>query len=180
MFKKFIVGLLKIGIIGYGGGSAVLPFIKEEFVEKNQIITEDEFLEILGICNVLPGPLITKYVAVLGYKLKGVFGAIAGIIAIIFPSSVMMIFIIKFFYGSGLENPKIMNMIYAIFPVISVIMALMTAETIDKARDKFSVKELAIITLFFVIILLVLKINVVFAILSVILLSIFIPKREGE
>lgn len=179
MFLKFILSLLKIGIIGYGGGAATLPLIKVEFVDKYKIITEEEFLEILGICNILPGPLITKYVAVLGYRLKGVIGAILAIIAIILPSSIAMIFILNYFSNSS-SNENIMNMIACIVPVVSIIMIMMTVDFIGKAKEKFSTKGLFISTLFFCILLIGLKVNVVFAIIGLIVLSFVVPKREGE
>lgn len=180
MFLKFILSLLKIGIVGYGGGAATLPLIKVEFVDKYKIITEEEFLEILGICNILPGPLITKYVAVLGYKLKGALGAILAIIAIILPSSIAMILIMNYFTNNATSNEKVMKMIACIMPVVSIIMIMLTIDFIDKAKEKFSLKELISSTLFFCLLLIVLKVNMVFAIIGVILLSIFIPKREGE
>ena len=44
--RKFIsmtATMLKIGFIGFGGGSALIPVIEEEVVEKDKIVSEEEF-----------------------------------------------------------------------------------------------------------------------------------------
>ncbi len=179
LFTKLIIGLLKIGTIGYGGGAATMPLMKKEFVEKHKLITEEEFVEILGICNVLPGPLITKYCAVLGYRLKGVLGAILAVIAIILPSSIMLLVILTFIKGAT-NNEHVNNMVNAIYPVISVIMVKLTYDFYFMAKERLRLKELVISLLTFFVLLIGLKINAAFLILVLILGCVFIPKMEGE
>lgn len=177
MFLKFILSLLKIGTFGYGGGAAALPMLKEEFVVKSKIITEDEFIDILGTCNVLPGPLLTKFVSVLGYKLKGWLGSFLAICAIILPSGIMMLIILYFFKDSS-GNEKFNNMLNAITPVIVVIMTLLTWDCLKSAKSKFDNKTLIPLLILFT--LLLMKIPVVFLILGVLILSFALPKKEGE
>ncbi len=179
MFLKLIFGLLKIGTIGYGGGAATMPLVHKEFVEKNKIITEDEFVEILGICNVLPGPLITKYCAVLGYRVKGVLGAIIAPIAIILPSCLMLLFILSFIKNAN-ANEHINNMINAIYPVVSVIIIKLTYDFIKMSKKRLRNKELLISLMTFFTLLIILQLNAAFVILMLVMCCIFMPKVEGE
>ncbi len=179
MLIKLIIGLLKIGTIGYGGGAAAMPLMKKEFVEKLNIISEEEFVEILAICNILPGPLITKYCAVLGYKVKGVIGATLAILALILPSAIMLIIILSFVKNAN-ENENVTNMINCIFPVISVIMAKLTFDLVLMAKGKFKIIYLIGLITLFVILLVVFKISILFLIAGVILACFLTPKKEGE
>ncbi len=179
MFLKLILGLLKIGTIGYGGGAATMPLVHKEFVEKHEIITEDEFIEILGICNVLPGPLITKYCAVLGYRIKGVFGAIIAPIAIILPSCIMLIVILSFIQNVE-QNENIKNMISSIYPIVSVILIKLTYDFIKMSKKRLENKELIISLITFFVLLIGLKLNAAIVIIMLIIGCMFIPKVEGE
>ena len=38
-----ITTMLKIGFIGFGGGTALIPVIEEEIVEKNKVVTEEQY-----------------------------------------------------------------------------------------------------------------------------------------
>ncbi len=179
MFIKMILSLLKIGIIGYGGGSATLPLVKGDFVDKYKIMTEDEFIEVIGICNTLPGPIITKFCAVLGYKVKGVIGAIAAVIALILPSCIMFIIILEFIKGAG-DNEHITNMINAIMPVITVILTMLIFDFFKMSKARIEKKELIISLVVFGVLLIVLKVSAVVTIIGFIIACLLIPKREGE
>lgn len=177
---KVLKGLLKIGTIGYGGGIATMPLMKKEFVEKQKIMTEEEFVEIIAICNILPGPFITKFCTIMGYRIKGVLGAISCVIALILPSSIMLIFILTFIKNANGQNNHITNMINAIFPVVSVILCGLTIDFLKIAKKKFTNKKLYCLLAICAVLLLILKINVVILIIASIVLCFVIPKMEGE
>ncbi len=179
MLTKLLIGLLKIGTVGYGGGAATMPLMKKEFIEKQGMLTEDEFIEILAICNVLPGPLITKYCAVLGYRIKGVIGAILAVIAIILPSCLMLLVILGFLKNAE-PTENITNMVNAIFPVVTVILVMLIFDFFKIAKIKLSLKEIGISLVVFGILILGLKLDAAFVILIFVALCMLIPKREGE
>ena len=49
----------KIGVLGYGGGPAMLPLIQEEVVEGHTWMTDEDFIDTLAMGNTLPGPIAT-------------------------------------------------------------------------------------------------------------------------
>jgi len=122
----------KTGILGYGGGPSVIPLIRYEAVNKYRWMNDDEFGETLAIANALPGPIATKMAAYLGYREKGVPGAIVSVVAHILPSSVAMIALLSFVNFLS-HSPVVQGMIAAVMPVISVMLGIMAYEFAKKA-----------------------------------------------
>lgn len=56
-FMSMITTMLKIGFIGFGGGTALIPVIEEEIVEKNKVVTEEQFNNEVMIASITPGAL---------------------------------------------------------------------------------------------------------------------------
>lgn len=180
MLLKLFIGFLKIGLVGYGGGPASIPLVQTEFVEKYNMITEDELIELVGICNMLPGPLITKVAAVVGYRNKGSLGAFVSVMGMILPSTLALIIIIKFFFNSISTNERIGNMVAAVMPTVTIMTLLLVLNFIRKAKNIFKWVELILYTLIFIILFYFLNINVVYVILAVIALSFIIPKGGAK
>ncbi|TVR06221.1 MAG: chromate transporter [Salinarimonadaceae bacterium] len=65
---------LWIGATGFGG---VLPIVVYELVTKRRWVTQDEFTEMLALCQVLPGPNIINFAVVFGMRASGWRGTVA-------------------------------------------------------------------------------------------------------
>ena len=50
----------KIGVLGYGGGPAMIPLIHQEVVDGRGWMSDEEFTDTLAMGNTLPGPIATK------------------------------------------------------------------------------------------------------------------------
>lgn len=70
---KAICAFIKIGAIGFGGGTAVIPVIEREAIAKNGLITPDEFKEELVLQGITPGALPLKIACGLGVKSSPLF-----------------------------------------------------------------------------------------------------------
>ncbi|WPP43756.1 chromate transporter [Paenibacillus hunanensis] len=124
--------MIRTGIFGYGGGPSVMPLFRYEAVTRYRWISDDEFGEILALGNALPGPIATKMAAYLGYRSKGVPGAIIAILAHILPSSIAMIILLSAVAFLS-ESKMIQGMIAAVVPVIAVMLGVMAYEFGEKA-----------------------------------------------
>ncbi|HWJ76607.1 MAG TPA: chromate transporter [Niallia sp.] len=132
MYKEILIAMLRSGLFGFGGGPSVIPLIRHEAVTKYKWLENDEFGEILAIANTLPGPIATKMAAYLGYRQKGVMGAIVSVLAHILPTCLAMVFLLSFI--TFLSNSIIVtSMISAVVPVIAVMLGLMAYEFGEKA-----------------------------------------------
>ncbi|HEX6045249.1 MAG TPA: chromate efflux transporter [Pyrinomonadaceae bacterium] len=85
------LSFLKIGLIGFGGGVAVLAQIRTLTVRKRRWLTDSEFAEALALAQTLPGTSAGNSVTHIGLRLRGWRGATVAMSGFILPSMVMMI-----------------------------------------------------------------------------------------
>ena len=90
IFLEFLI----IGATSFGG---VVPYLRGSLVTKRHWIDDKEFVEMLSISQSLPGLNATNMAILVGEKLRGALGAIAGIIGICLPGAVLM-FVVGIFY----------------------------------------------------------------------------------
>ena len=64
---------------GFGG---VLPWARRTLVERDKILTSEEFSAILGICQIVPGPNIMNLAVCVGSRFAGVRGALAAVLGL--------------------------------------------------------------------------------------------------
>lgn len=82
---------LKLGCLCFGGPVAHLGYFHEEFVRKRKWLDEAHYTDLIALCNFLPGPASSQTVFALGMQRAGLAGALAGSIAFMLPSAVVMI-----------------------------------------------------------------------------------------
>lgn len=73
---RLILSFLKIGAFSFGGGYAMLPVIQEEIVNINKWLTESEFVDIVAISQMSPGPIAVNAATFVGFTQYGIIGAI--------------------------------------------------------------------------------------------------------
>lgn len=98
LFEIFIT-FFKIGLFSFGGGYAMLPLIQQEVVNINNWLTTGEFIDIVAISQVTPGPIAINSATYVGYKASGILGSIAATIGVSLPSIIIMLIISKFFFS---------------------------------------------------------------------------------
>lgn len=79
----------RIGLFSLGGGNAMLKLIQEECVENRGWLTAAEFSSLLGVSYVFPGLTAVKLSALIGLKVAGVPGMVAGVLALNLPGLVL-------------------------------------------------------------------------------------------
>jgi len=86
VFLQFLI----IGATSFGG---VVPYLREGLVTKNHWVDDKEFVELLSISQSLPGLNATNMAVLLGDRLKGWMGAVAGVIGMCLPGAAIMLFV---------------------------------------------------------------------------------------
>jgi chromate transporter len=81
-----VFGLLSV--LAVGGGLAVLPEMKKLTVEDYHWVTADQFVDFYSLGQMAPGPNMIM-VALIGYKVAGLGGALAVLVAFFLPASVL-------------------------------------------------------------------------------------------
>ena len=86
-----MLALLKIGFIGFGGGSALIPVIEKEVVEERGLVTEEEFNKDVLVASITPGALPMEISTGLGKRAYGVGGMIASALMLAFPGALITV-----------------------------------------------------------------------------------------
>ena len=86
----------QIGVCTFGGGYAMLPILQREVVEKRGWATEDELMDYYAIGQCTPDVIAVNTSTFIGYRLRGVPGAITATAGMVFPSLVIITIIAAF------------------------------------------------------------------------------------
>jgi len=87
---------------GFGG---VLPWARRTLVERDKILTSEEFSAILGICQIVPGPNIVNLAVCIGSRFGGARGAIAAVLGLTLgPISIVMVLALLYEYYRYLDS----------------------------------------------------------------------------
>jgi chromate transporter len=92
--------MAKIGVIGFGGGSALIPVMERELVRPGGL-SDDEFTQDTVIANVTPGALPAKLAALSGTQLSGSTAAASGAIAVALPGALITVALLALFSALG-------------------------------------------------------------------------------
>lgn len=104
---KLLLSFLKIGAFSFGGGYAVITFIQKEIIENNAWISAKDFVDIVAVAEMTPGPIAVNSSTFVGYKIGGLLGsAIATIGVVLIPFMVTTIVAIYFDKFKHLEGVK--------------------------------------------------------------------------
>src|SRR5271170_2316889 len=81
---------LRLGLTAFGGPAAHIAMMEEEFVRRRQWISHEEFLDMLGASNLVPGPSSTEMAIHIGHHRAGWRGLIAAGACFIIPSMLIV------------------------------------------------------------------------------------------
>lgn len=94
---EIFVTFVKIGAFSFGGGLAMLPLIEKEIVHNHHWITSKEFVDIIAIAQMTPGPIAVNSSTFVGYKVSSFWGALAGSIGVVITSFLLITILAKYF-----------------------------------------------------------------------------------
>lgn len=99
----------KVGVIGFGGGSALIPVIERELVGQGKPMGESDYLKHTVIANITPGALPVKLGATCGYQLGGIWGSLAGAYGAMLPGVSITVLIMSLFSLMGTQAVTLFN-----------------------------------------------------------------------
>jgi chromate transporter len=80
---------LRLGVTAFGGPAAHIAIMEDEVVRRRQWLTPEEFLDLLGVVNLIPGPNSTEMAILIGYRVAGVSGLVMGGVCFILPAALL-------------------------------------------------------------------------------------------
>ena len=87
---------LKMGAVTFGGGYAMIPILERELIDKRGWTTNEELMDYYAVAQCTPGVIAVNTSTFIGYRLRGVPGAIAATAGMVFPSLVIITIIAAF------------------------------------------------------------------------------------
>ena len=106
---ELFTAFLKCGLLGFGG---VMPWARRVMVDERGWLTDREFAETIGICQVLPGPNVVNLSVVIGSRAQGPLGALVALTGILFVP-VIVVLLLATFYAAVRDNVMARNAIAA-------------------------------------------------------------------
>jgi len=82
----------------FGGGYAAIPFLQKEIIEMRNWLTTKEFIDILAVAEMTPGPVAVNSATFIGYKLAGFWGGLLATIGVVLPAFLAILLMATLFY----------------------------------------------------------------------------------
>ena len=76
----------KFSVLCFGGGYMLIPLLTAEFVDREGVLTMDQFGNLLSVAQVTPGPVGLNTATYVGYVNGGFFGSLAASLGLIAPT----------------------------------------------------------------------------------------------
>jgi len=111
---------LKLGTIAFGGPAAHIAMMKDEVVQRRRWMTNEEFLDLLGATNLIPGPNSTEMAIHIGHRRAGLKGLLVAGASFILPA-VLIVLIFAWAYVRYGSIPQVKGVLYGVKPVIIAI-----------------------------------------------------------
>ena len=125
----------KVGLFTFGGGYAMISLIENSCVEKKGWFTHDEMMNVTVIAESTPGPIAINCATFVGYKQKGLIGAIAATIGMVLPSF-SIIFLISMFLDNFLEIAWIAHAFMGVKIAVGILILDAAIKMIRKMQKK--------------------------------------------
>ncbi|SCI20690.1 MULTISPECIES: chromate transporter [unclassified Romboutsia] len=136
LFKTFF----RIGGLTFGGGYAMLPMLEKEVVESRKWATSEELLDYYAVGQTTPGIIAVNTATFVGYKVKGILGALFATMGVVFPSLVIIMII-----ATCLKNFSQFEIVQNAFSGIRVVVAVLILNAIIKLWKNSIVDKIGVV-----------------------------------
>ncbi len=113
---------LKLGFTAFGGPAVHVALMHNEIVVKRKWLSEQEFLDLLGATNLIPGPNSTEMAIHVGFVQAGWPGLILAGMCFITPAMFMVLGLAWVYVRFG-STPQAQDLLYGLKPVVIAIIA---------------------------------------------------------
>jgi len=127
-------GFFWLGLSAFGGA---LPLARHMVVEKNRWLSPEDFTELLGLCQFLPGGNIINMSVALGMKFRGPKGALAALMGLIAAPSLIVI-ALGMVYQRYADDPRIQHLFAGLAAAAAGLLISMAVKIARPLRGKWA------------------------------------------
>jgi chromate transporter len=141
---------LKLGVTAFGGPAAHIAMMHDETVKRRQWLGDQEFLDLVGATNLIPGPNSTEMAIHIGFLRAGWPGLITGGLCFIVPA-MLIVMLLAWIYVRFGSAPQAEWLLYGVKPVVISIIAQALLALSRKAVKSLPIAlvGLAVLVLYF-------------------------------
>ncbi len=88
---KLFLSFIQIGLFSIGGGMAAIPLIKDQIVDIHGWLALPEFVDLITIAEMTPGPIAINSATFVGTRVAGLPGALISTFGVILPSIIIVL-----------------------------------------------------------------------------------------
>jgi chromate transporter len=111
---------LKLGLTAFGGPAAHIAMMHAETVKRRRWLSDQEFLDLIGATNLIPGPNSTEMAIHVGFRRAGWPGLIAAGVCFIVPA-MLIVTVLAWSYAQFGSAPQAAWLLYGVKPVVMAI-----------------------------------------------------------
>ena len=140
----------RIGLLSFGGPAAQISVMHRELVEQRPWLSEQQFLNALSFCMLLPGPEAMQLATYCGWRLRGVTGGLIAGLLFVIPGALVMGLLAGLYAWLG-AVPLVSALFLGIKAcvVIIVLQALLkVARKALQSRDRWVIAALSFVAIF--------------------------------
>ena len=92
IFLELFLTFFEIGALTFGGGYAMIPFVREQ-VLAHDWLTEEELLNMIAVSESTPGPIAVNMATFVGANEAGILGSAVATLGVVLPSFIIILII---------------------------------------------------------------------------------------
>jgi chromate transporter len=128
----------------------MIPLIESDVVGRNRWVKKEEFVDLLAVAQSAPGVFAVNMAVFVGYKLRGVPGALAAAFGCVLPS-VMIILLIALFFRQFRHIEVVNNVFKGIRPVVVALIAVPVFNVAKSAKVGWSTVWVPVLAAFLIV-----------------------------
>lgn len=130
--QSLILSMMKVGIIGFGGGNALIPVIEQEAVKEKKLITKEEYDKDVIAATLTPGALPVEIASGVGLQSNGIRGMVIAGTAMALPGALITVLLLSVLLQ--LSENILTQIQYASVGITAFIMCLLTEYILSTVR----------------------------------------------
>ena len=108
MLFELFATFFKLGLFTIGGGVAMIPILRDKMVNEKGWFTDEEMVDIIAVCQGMPGVIAVNMATYVGFKRRGFLGSLVSTTGVVIPSFVIILLIARGLSAFS-DNPIVMG-----------------------------------------------------------------------
>ena len=150
-FRELVRAFTRIGLLSFGGPAAQIAVMHRELVEERPWLSEQQFLNALSFCMLLPGPEAMQLATYSGWRLYGTLGGLIAGLLFVIPGALVMLALVALYAWLG-SVPLVEAVFLGIKATVVIIVLealLKVSRKALKGADKWVIAGLSFVSIFF-------------------------------